>query len=441
MSDAPAFGRFLAIQRAVRARFPQISKDILGNPRTHLNSAAGTLVVDTAARAGAQASTWLHALPGEIFPAEIATADFQAAIREIVADFLNAPEPNEVSFHFSSTQALFNAALSMRGLVRSRNNLVVTDIDHMANISPWESVAGKWWGARVRRARLLESGELDADHLLSLVDEATAVVAVALASNGLGTIIPLETLIPAIRKKSPDCLVCVDAVHHALHGPIDVQALGCDLLVFSGYKVFGPMLGVMWGKRRVLESLKPFRVETNQDAIPFKFEQGSLSNASLASLGAALRYIAWLADELDPQLAGEDRRSKFRRAMTAVAAYEREISRKVLTGFRSFGRERFRLFGIAAPLEAAFRDPTFSFEIPGLPAPDLKRRLWERAGIQIADGNHYSAVFFRHYRKDSVCRASFAHYNSLDEAQALLSALEGLLPGSLGGPGEDETMI
>jgi len=439
VTDVPAFGKFLAIHRTIRARFPQISSDILGSPRIHLNSAAGTLVVDTAARAGAQASTWLHALPGEVFPAETATADFQTAIREIVADFLNAPEPDEVSFHFSSTQALFNAALSMRGLVRSRNNLVVTDIDHMANISPWESVAGKWWGARVRRARLLETGELDAEHLLSLVDEATAVVAVALASNGLGTIVPLETLIPAIRKKSPDCLVCVDAVHHALHGPIDVQALGCDLLVFSGYKVFGPMLGVMWGKRKLLESLKPFRVETNQDKIPSKFEEGSLSNASLASLGAALRYIGWLADELDPLLAGEGRPSKFRRAMSAVAAYEREISRKVLIGFRSFGRERFRLYGIGDPLEAGFRDPTFSFEVPGLAARDLKARLWEKAGIQIADGNHYSAVFYRHYRKDSVCRASFAHYNSLDDAQALLSALEGLLPPLRTGPAGGET--
>ncbi len=430
MWEEPSFGKFLAILQTVRGRFPQIARDIHGNPRIHLNSAAGTLVVDTAARAAAQASTWLDSLPGEVFPAEATTARFQAAIREITADFLNAPDPAEISFHFSSTQALFNAALAMRGLIRAKHNLVVTDLDHMANISPWESVAGKWWGARVRRARIMGTGELDTDHLLSLVDDATALVAVTMASNALGTIVPVGTLIPEIRKRSPGCLICVDAVHHALHGPIDVQALGCDLLVFSGYKVFGPMLGVMWGKKDLLDRMKPFRVETNKDTAPFKFEQGSLSNAALASLGAALRYLAWLADELDPQLAGEDRRFKFKRAMSAVAAYERELSRKVLVGFGNLEPASFRLYGIGGPGESAFRDPTFTFDIPGLSARDIKRRLWEKAGIQTAEGNHYSAVFYRHYQKESVCRASFAHYNSPADADALVAAIEELVPQS-----------
>jgi selenocysteine lyase/cysteine desulfurase len=437
--EEPSFGKFLAILQNVRARFPQIAKDIHGNPRIHLNSAAGTLVVDTASRAAAQASAWLNSLPGEVFPAEATTARFQMAIREITADFLNGPDPGEISFHFSSTQALFNAALAMRGLIRAKNNLVVTDLDHMANISPWESVGGKWWGARIRRARILSSGELDADHLLSLVDDTTALVAVTMASNAVGTIVPLEALIPEIRKRSPDCLVCVDAVHHALHGSIDVRVLDCDLLVFSGYKVFGPMLGVMWGKRSLLDRMKPFRVETNKNEPPYKFEQGTLSNASLASLGAALRYLLWLADELDPQLAGDDRPARFKRAMTAVAAYERELSRKVLVGFRNLEPGKFRLFGIDEPDEAARRDPTFAFEIAGRSARDIKRLLWERAGIQVAEGNHYSAVFYRHFRKESVCRASFAHYNSLLDADTLVGAMEEIVRSVEPLSGDDET--
>lgn len=428
MLEAGSFGRFLAIHQLVRARFPQLSRDIHGLPRVHLNSAAGTLVVDTAARAAAQASTWLNSLPGEVYPAEATTARFHRAIRETAAEFLNAPDPDEISFHFSSTQALFNAALSMRGLIRTRNNLVVTDLDHLANISPWESVAGKWWGAQVRRARILDSGELDLEHLLSQVDDKTGLVAVTMASNALGTIVPLATLVPQIRARSPECIICVDAVHHALHGPIDVPALDCDLLVFSGYKVFGPMLGVLWGKRRLLDRMKPFRVETNKDEPPYKFEPGVLSNASLAALGAALRYLVWLADELDPQLAGEDRRSKFKRAMTAVAAFEREITRKVLVGFRNLGLRGLHLYGLGLAEEAALRDPTFAFEVPGLSGRDLKRSLWEKAGIQTADGNHYSAVFYRHFRKDSVCRASFAHYNSPADADALIDALEEIVP-------------
>ena len=427
MWDEASFGRFLAIHPTVRSRFPQIDKDIHGNPRIHLNSAAGTLVVDTAARAMAQASMWLNALPGDTYPAEKTTASFQAAIREIVADFLNAPSPEEISFHFSATQALFNTALAMRGIVRVKHNIVVTDLDHLANISPWESVVGQWWGAEVRRARILDGGELDAGHLLSLVDEKTALVAVTSASNGLGTIVPLPALIPEIRKKSPGCLICVDAVHHALHGPIDVQALDCDLLVFSGYKVFGPMLGVLWGRRDLLDRLKPFRVEASRNAAPSKFELGSLNNSVLAALGAALRYLVWLADELEPEAFGEDRRAKFVRAMTAVTAYECELSRKVLVGLKNFPDEAFRLYGLADPNEAGRRDPTFSFEVTGLAAGDLKRHLWETAGLQVADGNHYSAAFFRHFHKESVCRASFSHYNSPGDVDAFLAALGGLL--------------
>jgi selenocysteine lyase/cysteine desulfurase len=430
MRDEPSFGRFLAIHPTIRSRFPQIDLDIHGNRRIHLNSAAGTLVVDTAARASAQASTWLNALPGEVFPAEVTTRSFQGAIREIAADFLNAASPDEISFHFSSTQALFNAALAMRGLIRAKNNLIVTDLDHLANISPWESIGGKWWGAEVRRAKLLKTGHLDPDQLLSLVDQNTVVLAVTLASNALGTIVPLESLIPEVKAKSPGCLVCVDAVHHALHGPIDVQALGCDLLVFSGYKVFGPMLGVMWGRSDLLERMKPFRVETNKNEAPNKFEQGSLGNAAMASLGAALRYLVWLADELEPQRTGEDRRAKFRRAMAAVAAYEREISRKVLVGFRNLPPESVHIYGVADPDEAARRDPTFAFEIAGLSARETKKSLWERAGIQTAEGNHYSAVFYRHFRKESVCRASFAHYNSLADAEAFLAVLGEILPNA-----------
>jgi selenocysteine lyase/cysteine desulfurase len=427
MREDNLFGRFLAVQPKVRGRFPQIEHDLHGHKRIHLNSAAGTLVVDTAARAMSQAATWLFSLPGDVHPAEVTTGEFHWAIREIAADFLNAPHPEEISFHFSTSQALFNLAMSMRGLIRAKNNLVVTDLDHMANVTPWESVGGKWWGGEVRRARLQKDGELDAEHLLSLVDERTAVVAVTLASNAVGTIVPLATIVPEVKARSPRCLVCVDAVHHALHGPVDVQALGCDFLGFSGYKVFGPMLGVLWGRREILEKLKPFRVETNKDTIPYKFEQGSLSNSALASLGAALRYILWLADELEPRLSFQDRRAKFKTAMTAVSEYEREISRKVLEGFRTFDSGKFSVYGISDPQECARRDPTFSFEVAGKDARETKQFLWQSRGIQVAEGNHYSAVFFRHLKKKSVCRASFAHYNSPADVDAFLGSLEELL--------------
>jgi selenocysteine lyase/cysteine desulfurase len=427
MSTDPSLARFLEVLPRIRQRFPQIDKDIHGNKRIHLNCAAGTLVVDTAARAMSEAATWLNSLPGEVYPAEITTKDFHWQIRSITADFLNAPSAEEISFHASTSQALFNLALSMRGHIRGKNNLVVTDLDHMANVSPWESIGGKWWGGEIRRARIKGNGFLDVDHLLSLVDRQTSVVAVTLAANSIGTIVPLPVLIPEVRRKAPSCLVVVDAVHHALHGSIDVQALDCDFLAFSGYKVFGPMLGVLWGKKAVQDRLIPFRVETNKNETPFKFEQGTLNNPALASLGAALRYLLWLAEEIEPEAALEERPARFRRVMAAVAAYEQEISRTVLRSFSVFDKDRWACYGLTDPDDCDRRDPTFSFELSGRSPGEVRKLLWESRGIQIAEGNHYSAVFYRHLKKDSVCRASFAHYISLEETKEFLEAVEELL--------------
>jgi len=427
MPEDPILARFLTILPRIRQRFLQIDKDIHGNKRIHLNCGAGTLTVDTAAKAMTEAATWLNSLPGEVYPAEITTQDFHWQIRQIAADFMNAPSSEEISFHASTSQALFNLALSMRGLIRGKNNLVVTDLDHMANVSPWESIGGKWWGAEVRRARLKENCCLGADYLLSLVDRQTSVLALTLASNSIGTVVPLQVLVPEVRRKAPSCLIVVDAVHHALHGPIDVRALDCDFLAFSGYKVFGPVLGVLWGKKAHLDRLVPFRVETNKNQTPFKFEQGSLSNPALASLGAALKYLLWLADEIEPDVRPENRPARLNKAMTAIAVYEREISRTVLEAFSRFDRAKWTCFGLVDPADCGRRDPTFAFEIAGQSAREVKKFLWDKAGIQVADGNHYSAVFYRHLKKDSVCRASFAHYISLEEAKVFLEALEDLL--------------
>ncbi len=426
MTDSKLLSRFLTAQPRLRRRFPQLEKDLHGNKRIHLNAGAGTLIVDTAARAMKQAATWLNSLPGEVYPAEVTTKHFHWQIRQIVADFLSAAQAEEITFHSSTSQALLNLALSMRGLIRGKNNLVVTDLDHMANVSPWESVAGKWWGAEVRRARITDDGRLDGEHLLSLVDQKTSLLAVPLASNSIGTIVPLEELIPEVKKISPSCLVCVDAVHHALHSPIDVQALNCDFLAISGYKIFGPVVGVLWGKKAVLDRLVPFRVETNKNETPFKFEQGSLNNAVLASLGAALQYLLYLAGEVEPDAPEEDRPARFRRAMTAVATYEREISRLVLEGLDGLDRSRLTCFGIVDPSLRNRRDPTFAFEIAGRSPAEIKKFLWETRGIQVADGNHYSAVIYKHLKKDSVCRASFAHYISLEETREFVEALKAL---------------
>ncbi len=420
-----------SLHSKIKGRFPLLGHDGLGHPRIYLNTGAGSLMVDTAIEAMSEASQWMNPMPGQICPGEFQTARFHERVRGIVKDFLHAWSETEISFHFSATAALFNLAFAMRSLVGPEDNLIVTDLDHMANVSPWESVLGDQGGCEIRRARVTESGELDTDHLLSLVDRKTRVAAVTLASNGFGTVVPLRELAAAVREKNPEVLICVDAVHHALHRSIDVRDIGCDFLVFSGYKVFGPMLGLLWGKRDILARLKPYRVETNKDEPPFKFEMGMLNNGALGALEAALGYLLWLADEMSgPESPNQDRLSRFRSVFAGIAEYEQKLTRRVLEGLRDFPDDRFRLFGIADPDRAGDRHPTFAFEVFGQNATETKSRLWEEHSIQIADGNHYSAAVVRHLGKTALCRASFAHYDTLETADVFLEALAGVIRGS-----------
>lgn len=421
--------RFLEIHPKIRKRFPQLENDFDGNRRIYLNSGAGTLMVDSAIHALAETRQSANPQPGDIDPGEIATRQLHWRVRQCVADFINASRPEEISFHFSTTHALFNLAYSLRAVLNRTTNLVVTDLDHMANISPWEDIWGSGNGCQIRRARVNGEGCLDLDHLLSLVDENTGVVALTMASNGFGSVVPLKEIIPLIREKSKMALVCVDAVHHALHGPIDVQEIDCDFLAFSGYKVFGPMLGVLWGQEDQLHRLQPYRVETNEDEVPYKFEQGTLNNASLASLEGALEYLLWLSDELAMEAERDIslRRNRFKFVMDATGGYEERLSRLVLEGFQRFDPHKFRCYGVTDPERAGDRDPTFSFEISEKSPGEIKKHLWEEHSIQIADGNHYSAAIYRHLGRQSICRASFAHYDTLQTAQLFVEALEPLL--------------
>jgi selenocysteine lyase/cysteine desulfurase len=414
-----------ALNSKIRARFPMIDRDSMGNPRIYLNTGAGSLTVDTASDAARDAQRRLNPMPGVVAAGEAETSGLHERVRSLAADLLHAASGREISFHHSATAALFNLAFALRGVLKPDENLVVTDLDHMANISPWETVWGEGQGSEIRRARITSEGTLDVSHLLSLVDARTGLLAVTSASNGTGSLVPLRETIAAVRKKAPRCLIAVDAVHHAPHGIIDVREADCDFLVFSGYKVFGPMQGVLWGKAALLEKLRPYRVETNKNEPPWKFEMGMLNNTSLAALGAALEYVLWLAGLLaGPEAAFPDRASKFRLAMTAIAEYETGLTRRILDGFRKLDPARFRSFGISDPARAGERVPTFAFDVAGLGATETKRRLWEDAAIQIADGNHYSAAVVRHLgRPEGISRASFAHYDNPDTVGRFLEAL------------------
>ncbi|MEE9218505.1 MAG: aminotransferase class V-fold PLP-dependent enzyme [Acidobacteriota bacterium] len=441
----------------IRRSFPSLLRDLRGSERIYLNSAGGTLTAERSVRALARAAQYANAQDGEVTSGERLTTELHARARSDTAAFLNAPSPEEISFHLSTTHSLFNLAFAFRDLLRRGDNLIVTQLDHAANVTPWESLWEEDRGVEVRQCRLRQDGTLDLDHLARLVNRRTRLVAVTLASNGLGSIVPMDSVVRIARRygrpRPPrgrrrlweGALTVVDAVHHAFHGPIDVQRLECDFLTFSGYKLFGPMVGALWGRREWLEALRPYRVEPNPDRPPVKFEQGTPSYTVLAGLRGALEYLQWLGESAERAAAqhprarslrewlrrsyplGERRRLKW--AMIAIREYEKTLTAAALEGFRQLEPLGVRLHGIAEASRLSEREPTLLFEVQGQRPEAVKRRLWEDARIEVPNGHNYSVAVYRSLKLDRALRVSFAHYDTPDTVRHFLESLRRIAGG------------
>lgn len=410
----------------IRTRFPYLEKDSRGEKRIYLNSGAGSLMVDSCYRAIESIGFSLNPMPGSVAPGEILTAEFHHQVRQLVAEFIGAAAPEEISFHLSTTNALFNLAFSLRKIFQKGKNCLVTDLDHFANISPWETVATEQ-RAEIRRVRLNDDCSLNIADLLDKVDKNTVLVAITSASNALGTILPLRELIQQIKQKS-SALVAVDAVHLAPHGIIDIQDMGCDFLSFSGYKVFGPMIGILFSRKEVQPLVSPYRVETNKVVAPFCWEQGMLPNITLAGLKGALEYLLEIGREFSEKKAGgQSNRNCFRKALEIIKIYEENLSLYFLEKLNQLKSDKIRLFGITETARVNSRVPTFAFEIKGVRASDIKKLFWENGRILIADGNHYSAVIVRHLKKEALNRVSFAHYDNRETIDCFFQTLENIL--------------
>jgi selenocysteine lyase/cysteine desulfurase len=433
--SADALLAFRKHHQTLRENFPFLEHDRDGYPRVYLDSGAGTLVPRASIEAMSRAYAESRAQPGEISPSECQTRDLIWRTRELLARFLNAPSPDEIAFHLSTTHSLLNLAIALHPMVQKHHNIIVTDADHFANVSPWEFIFGKREGVEIRRLRVNDQGQVDLDHLGSLVDENTRIVAMTYAANAVGTVMPIAQIADMVHTFRDDsangAYLVLDAVHHACHGPIDVQQSGCDFLTISGYKVFGPVLGVLWTKREHMERLDPYCVPPN----PNSFEQGSLNNAVLGAMQGALRYLLTLGNHLAPfcrddlQEYRDPETRLFKIAMTTIEQYERELTGEVLRQFEAFPKERFRHYGLRTVQDGVWtRHPTFCFEILGKTGTEVKQLCWQLGRIEVARGDIFSAMVDRHLDKEEVVtRASFAHYDDLHTVHALTSTLDRIL--------------
>lgn len=408
----------------IRGHFPQIETLRDGRRRVYLDNAAGTLIPRTVTEAMAEAALWANPQPGRSWAPGPETLRAQRRARALLRDFLNAPETDPLFFSESTTACLYKLREGLEPTWHTSHNLVVTDCDHFANISPWEWRAG--W--EVRRARMLPDGHLDLDHLAEQLDSQTRVVAFTQASNGIGTVLRLEEAIPLVRRRAPRARVVVDAVHGAPHLPIDVQALGADALAFSTYKLFGPNCGVLWLRPDLLAELSPYRVEPHTD-VETLLEWGTLSNSTVSGITAALEYLQDLGRRLEPAAVGHwthypRERRLFKVALHAVRSYEQSLSRRILEAIGSMNH--VTQYGIIAPERAAERVPTFAFTANGREDQDVEQQCWERGGCQVAAGSHYAASVLRGLGRSGVVRASFAHYNNAAEAESFAAAVASL---------------
>jgi selenocysteine lyase/cysteine desulfurase len=413
----------------VRARFPRAERDFRGRKRAFLDNGTGTLVVGRAAEEEARARIDHSANVSGIFDESRGADEVIHEGRAAVADLLNAPSPEDIVSGESATSLMFSLSYAIGKGLTGEGNVVATDYEHYANLSPWLELERRGLVEEVRFAGIKGDGALDLSHLCSLVDEKTCVVSASAASNVLGTKTDLESVGRLAR--GAGAYFVVDAVHHIAHGPMDVQALDCDFLVFSGYKLFSPHGSFMYGRSDLLEELKPYKVKPAPVHPPDSWEWGTRDQAKFAAIKGVVDHHVWLAEWIEGEFRGKltgykGRNRAMKVALTAVEEYEKGISRAMLEGVGdSLGlnqMQHVKVYGITDPERVDERDPTFSFEVEGVSQDEVVRRLWVDHAIALRAEDFYSKVH-EVYERPRLIRASFVQYNTLEEAESLLRAL------------------
>ncbi len=339
--------------------------------------------------------------------------------RESVAIFLNAREADEVAFGMNATSFIRLVSLALSETLGDRREIVVTDLDHEANIATWLALQAR--GAEIRWWKMRLDGTLRNEDLEPLLNSRTRLVACAVASNALGSIVDVKQTARIVHAAGAE--IFLDAVHYAPHALLDVQELDCDYLVCSGYKIFAPHMGFLYGKRRLLEALPTFREDFIPDRIPLKIEVGTFVYENVAGMDAAIAYLEDLGTRVFPAASEVSRRALLRRAMEAIRAHEAALSLELLQ--RLSGLDGVSLYGLCEPGDIHLRVPTVCFNLPGITPAAVAAQCAEN-GIGVRDGNMYSPRLLKRLGippATGAVRASLVHYNTLDEIDRFINLL------------------
>jgi cysteine desulfurase family protein (TIGR01976 family) len=344
-----------------------------------------------------------------------------------MADFLNAASPDEIVFGNNMTTLTLHISRSLARTLQAGDEIVVTRMDHDANISPWLLIAEDR-GCKVTWVDFdVEEGTLDLEDFARAMEHKPKIVAFGYASNALGTVNPVRKL--TRMAKEAGALVYVDAVQYAPHGPIDVQDLGCDFLVCSAYKFFGPHAGILYGRRDVLSELKAYKVRPASNDLPSKFETGTQNHEGISGVLGAIEYFEWLGAQFgqpteEGMLDGfAGRRLTLKQAMTAVRAYEFEMSRLLILAIQSVAGTT--IHGVTDLKRLDERVPTVSFTLEGQ-QPRRVAELLAEQGFYVWDGNYYALAVTERLgleNKGGMVRIGPVHYNTPEEISRVGAAL------------------
>jgi cysteine desulfurase family protein (TIGR01976 family) len=401
----------------VRSQFPSLSQTVAGQPAVFLDGPGGTQVPQRVIDAISDYLKNSNANTCGAYATSRRTDAVIAGARAAMADFF-ACDPDEVVFGPNMTTLTFALSRSLGRELGPGDEILLTHLDHDANVSPWRALEER--GVTIRFVDVnQEDCSLNMADLAQKLNSRTRVVAVGYASNAVGTINDVREIVRLAHQKG--ALAYIDAVHYAPHGPIDVRALDCDFLVCSSYKFFGPHMGILYGKREHLQRLQPYKLRANTNAVPNRWEWGTLNHECIAGIAACVEYLADLGRQVDPSVS--TRRAALLAAYSAIQQHERGLVEMLIGGLLALPGLKF--YGISDVAKLDRRCPTVAVRIAGHTPLDLATRLGER-GIFTWDGNYYALNLTERLdvEKDGgFLRIGLAHYNTAAEVQRLLQGL------------------
>lgn len=401
-----------------RAQFPALARRVGSHPAAFLDGPAGSQAPAMVIEAISRYLTECNANHGGVFATSVESDERLDEAHRAAADFVGAHRSDEVYFGANMTSLTFALSRALAKSWRMGDQIIVTRLDHDANVTPWV-MAARDAGASVEHVAINPADcTLDLDDFQKKLNSRTRLVAVTCASNATGTINPVREIIELAHRAGS--LVFLDAVHYAPHALPDVTAWNCDFLACSAYKFFGPHVGMIWGRQSLLTQLPAYKVRPATETLPGRWMTGTQNHEGITGVQAAIDYLAELGRHLDPQ--ATHRRGALAAAYRAIRTYEEALLTRLLDGLARL--PSIKVYGITDPDRYSERVATIAFRHARKRPVEVATFLAER-GIFVWHGNYYALPLTEALglEPDGMVRVGLLHYNTLDEVERLLAAL------------------